>query len=189
MNRTRTIRAAAAAAAAAVLPAALALSAAPAGAATFACGNTPRCFGLLDGQAQPLEIATSVPVSQVTGDTTLTGLTPSDTRREDWHVGRFGSGSVVVIKFAPGGQRGPLCITATSDVPGSRPQLEPCMIGAAGSSHQLWQRVNVIGHGFRVYRNMADGLVLTIAGNGQVQLRTMGAGNGGQKNLTLSQPG
>ena len=185
MKRTTIHAAAAATAAAALLPATLAL-ASPAGASTAACGNTPRCFGLLSAQPRPLEIGTSVPVAQVTGDTTLTGQTPSGTGRQDWHVGRFGSGSVVVLKFAPGGQRGPLCITATSDVAGSQPQLEPCMIGSAGSSHQLWQRVNVIGGGFRVYRNMADGLVLAIAGNGQVQLRTMGTANGGNKNFILS---
>ena len=187
MNRATTIRAAAAAIAAAATATAAAMTAAPAGAATFACGNTPRCFGLLSAQTQPLEIATSVPVNQVTGGTTLIGMTPSPTRREDFHVGRYGNS--VVLKFAPGGQRGPLVITATSDVAGSRPTLEPFMPGVAGSSHQFWTPVNVIGHGFRNYRNNADGLVLTIAPDGTVQLRTMGAGNGGNKNFTLSQPG
>jgi hypothetical protein len=122
----------------------------------------------------------------VTGGTTLIGMTPSPTRREDFHVGRYGN--AVIFRFAPGGARGPLVITATSDVSGSRPTLEPFMPGTAGSSHQFWIPVNVIGHGFRVYKNAFDNLVLTIASNGQVQIRTMGTANGGNKNFTLSQP-
>jgi hypothetical protein len=147
----------------------------------------PRCFGVLSHQAAPLEIATSVPVSRVTGGTRLIGITPGGSARADFHVTRLGGG-VVKLRFEPRGQRGALCITAESDVARSRPALQPC---ATGGSHQLWHRVNVTGGGFRVYRNEGNGLVLALRGDTSgtpLQLRRMLAGTGANKNFTLIKP-
>ncbi|HUL25962.1 MAG TPA: RICIN domain-containing protein [Streptosporangiaceae bacterium] len=167
----------------------LAGQAAPAKATTAACGNTPRCFGVLSGQARPLEIATSVPVSQVQAGTTLIGMTPAFSARGDWHVGRYGVDRL--LRWAPNGVSSSLCITASSDVVNSRPTLQQCEIGTAGSSHQLWRPVNVIGNGFRVYQNVADGLVLALksdASGTPLRLRPMLNGTGGNKNFTLNKP-
>lgn len=180
-----------------IIPAAFALAAfgamalpSSAGAVTVACGNQPRCFGVLSAQAHPLEIATAVPVNQVTGGTKLIGMTPANSARADFHVTRLGGG-VVRIRFEPNGQRGALYITATSDVAGSRPTLEPNISGTAGSSHQLWRQVNVTDHGFRVYRNEANGLVLALSSDNSgtaLRLRNIGLGTGTSKNFTLIKP-
>lgn len=181
------VRRGAIALAAAGSAAALALTGVPgAGAATAACGNTPRCFGILSHQSSPLEIATSVPVAQVHGGTTLIGMTPSGTRRQDFHVGRYGS--TVIFRWAPGGVSSHLVIAATGDVSGSRPRLELFQPGTAGSSHEFWVPLNVTDHGFRVYKNAANGLVLAISRDGTVVLRPVGLGTGGNKNFILSQP-
>jgi hypothetical protein len=157
------------------------------------CGNTPRCFGVLSNQAAPLEIDTNVSASQVHAGTPLVGHTPVFSTRGDWRVRTFSSGGITVRKFrwAPNGVNSNLCITAVSDVPRSRPRLEQCVSGTAGSSHQLWRALNIIDHGFRVYRNEANGLVLTIVGTAsgsQVQLRSMGLGTGANKNFVLNKP-
>lgn len=162
------------------------LLAAPAGATSAQCGNTPHCFGLLSAQASPLEIDTSGPIH---AGTPLVGHTPVFSSRGDWHVARFGQD--VKFRFAPLGVNSGLCITAVSDLARSRPRLEPCVNGTAGSSHQLWLPVNVIDHGFRVLKNEANGLVLTIVGSSsgsQVQIRSMGLGTGANKNFTRSKP-
>jgi hypothetical protein len=81
-----------------------------------------------------------------------------------------------------------LCITASSDVLRSQLTLQHCNIGSAGSSHQIWTPLNIIDHGFRVYRNEANGLVMTLAGdfNGaQLQIRHKFFGVCGCKNFTL----
>ena len=167
----------------------LAGHAAPAKATTAACGNTPRCFGVLSEQAVPLEIATSVPVSQVQAGTTLIGKTPAFSARGDWHVGRFGVDRR--FRWAPNGVSSSLCITASSDVVNSRPTLQQCETGTAGSSHQLWRPVNIIGNGFRVYQNEANGLVLALKSDDSgtpLRLRPMLNGTGGNKNFTLNKP-
>ena len=161
----------------------------PAKATTAACGNTPRCFGVLSHQALPLEIATSVPVGQVHAGTTLIGMTPAFSARGDWHVARLGADRK--FRWAPNGVNSALCITATSDVARSRPRLEPCISGTAGSSHQLWRAVNVIDSGFRVYQNEANGLVLTLVSGTSgtpLQIRSMGTGTGANKNFVLNKP-
>jgi hypothetical protein len=163
--------------------------ASPAKATTAACGNLPRCFGVLSNQALPLEIATSVPVAQVQAGTTLIGMTPAFSARGDWHVGRFGADRK--FRWAPNGNSSTLCITATSDVARSRPTLQPCVTGTAGSSHQLWRPINVIGNGFRVYQNEANGLVLTLRSDNSgtpLQIRHMFAGTGANKNFVLNKP-
>jgi hypothetical protein len=160
-----------------------------ASATSAACGNTPRCFGVLSNQALPLEIDTNVSASQVHAGTPLVGHTPVFSTRGDWHVARFGMDRK--FRWAPNGVNSHLCITAVSDVPRSRPRLEPCVSGTAGSSHQLWKALNIIDHGFRVYQNEANGLVLTIAGTAsgsQVQIRSMGLGTGANKNFVLNKP-
>ena len=152
------------------------------------CGNTPRCFGVLSNQAAPLEIDTNVSASQVHAGTPLVGHTPVFSTRGDWHVTR---GQFRKFRWAPNGVNSHLCITAVSDVPRSRPRLEPCVSGTAGSSHQLWKALNIIDHGFRVYQNAANGLVLTIVGTAsgsQVQIRSMGLGTGANKNFVLNKP-
>ncbi|HYA51082.1 MAG TPA: hypothetical protein VEG33_07910 [Streptosporangiaceae bacterium] len=56
----------------------------------------------------------------------------------------------------------------------------------AGSSHQIWTPVNVIGSGYRVYKNAANGLVMTLVGDSSgapLQIRSMGLGTGGNKNF------
>lgn len=173
-------------AAASLLAVASALIPLRAGATTAACGNQPHCSGVLSAQASPLEIDTSGPVH---AGTPLVGHTPVFSSRGDWRVRVIGMDRK--FRFAPNGVNTSLCITAVSDVPRSRPRLEPCVSGTAGSSHQLWKAVNVIGHGFRVYQNEANGLVLTIAGTAsgsQVQIRSKGLGTGLNKNFTLSKP-
>jgi hypothetical protein len=72
----------------------------------------------------------------------------------------------------------------------SRLALEPCRIGASGSSHQVWRPVNVIDSGYRVYKNVANGLVMTLVGDSSgapLQIRSMGSGTGGNKNFKLVQ--
>jgi hypothetical protein len=91
-----------------------------------------------------------------------------------------------VFTWAPRGLRSPLCITASRDVARSQLTLQQCQIGAAGSSHQIWRPINVIDSGYRVYRNEANGLVMTLSGdfNGApLQIRSMGLGTGGNKNF------
>jgi hypothetical protein len=82
----------------------------------------------------------------------------------------------------------PLCITATRDVAGSRLWLQQCRIGSAGGSHQVWRPVNVIDSGFRVYKNVANGLVMTLVGDSNgapLQIRSLGSGTGANKNFKL----
>ena len=137
----------------------------------------------------PLEISVAVPVSQVRPGTLLVGMTPAFSARQDWDVRPpFAGSSDRVFRWAPRGVRSPLCITATRDVAGSRLRLQPCRIGSAGSSHQVWRPVNVIDSGYRVYKNVANGLVMTLVGdfNGApLQIRSMGHGTGGNKNFKL----
>ena len=166
-----------------------AISATPAGATTAQCGNTPRCFGVLSHQAAPLEIDTAVPVSQVHAGTLLIGHTPVFSARGDWHVARLGVDRK--FRWAPNGVNSHLCITATSDVAGSRPRLQQCVTGTAGSSHQLWRPINVIDNGFRVYQNEANGLVLALDSDSSgtpLRLRHMLLGTGDNKNFVLNKP-
>ena len=164
-------------------------SAPSANATTTACviGDGGHCGGLISHQSVPLEIAVAVPVSQVGPGTRLVGMTPAFSAREDWDVRPPSPGSSGrVFRWAPRGVRSPLCITASRDVARSRPTLQQCQIGAAGSSHQIWTPVNVIDSGYRVYKNAANGLVMTLVGdfNGApLQIRSMGSGTGGNKNF------
>jgi len=168
-------------------PLAVALPAA--NATTVACviGDGGHCGGLISHQSVPLEIAVAVPVSQVRPGALLVGMTPAFSAREDWDVRPpFSGSSDRVFRWAPRGVRSPLCITATRDVARSRLRLQQCQIGAAGSSHQIWRPVNVIDSGYRVYRNEANGLVMTLAGDSNgapLQIRSMGLGTGGNKNF------
>ena len=116
-------------------------------------------------------------------------MTPEFSARGDWHVARFGADRK--FRWAPNGVNSALCITATSDVPQSRPTLQQCQTGTAGSSHQLWLPINITGHGFRVYQNEANGLVLTLTSDNDgaaLQIRHMRAGTGANKNFTLNKP-
>jgi len=172
-----------------LIPAATLLLASPAGATTAACGNKPRCFGVLSNQALPLEISTSVPVSQVQAGTTLTGMTPAFSARGDWSVAIRGVDRK--FRWAPNGVNSGLCITASSDEVNSRPTLQQCVSGTAGSSHQLWHPVNVIGNGFRVYQNEANGLVLALRSDNSgtpLRLRPMSTGTGASMNFVLNKP-
>jgi hypothetical protein len=167
----------------------LALALPGASATTTACviGDGGQCGGLISHQSVPLEIAVAVPVSQVGPGTRLVGMTPAFSAREDWDVRPPSPGSSGrVFRWAPRGVRSPLCITASRDVARSRPTLQQCQIGAAGSSHQIWTPVNVIDSSYRVYKNAANGLVMTLVGdfNGApLQIRSMGLGTGGNKNF------
>jgi hypothetical protein len=167
----------------------LALALPGANATTTACviGDGGHCGGLISHQSVPLEIAVGVPVSQVGPGTRLVGMTPAFSAREDWDVRPPSPGSSDrVFRWAPRGVRSPLCITASRDVARSRPTLQQCQIGAAGSSHQIWMPVNVIDSSYRVYKNAANGLVMTLVGdfNGApLQIRSMGSGTGGNKNF------
>lgn len=165
------------------------LIASPAKATTAACGNLPRCFGVLSHQALPLEIATAVPVSQVKAGTKLIGMTPAFSARGDWHVARRGADRK--FRWAPNGNNSALCITATGDTVNSRPTLQQCQDGTAGSSHQLWRPVNVIDNGFRVYQNEANGLVMALRSDNSgtpLRLRPMGTGTGASMNFILNKP-
>jgi len=170
-------------------PVALALPAA--NATTTACiiGDGGHCGGAVSHQSAPLEIAVAVPVSQVRAGTLLVGMTPAFSAREDWDVrSPLPGNSDRVFRFAPRGVRAPLCITASRDVARSRLTLQPCRIGSSGSSHQVWRPVNVIDSGYRVYKNVANGLVMTLVGdfNGApLQIRSMGHGTGGNKNFKI----
>jgi hypothetical protein len=170
-------------------PIALALPAA--NAITTACviGDGGHCGGAISHQSAPLEIAVAVPVSQVRAGTPLVGMTPAFSARADWDVRPpFAGSSDRVFRWAPRGVRSPLCITATRDVAGSRLRLQPCRIGSAGSSHQVWRPVNVIDSGYRVYKNVANGLVMTLVGDSNgapLQIRSMGLGTGGNKNFKI----
>lgn len=168
-------------------PVALALPAA--NATTVACviGDGGHCGGEISHQPVLLEIAVGVPVSQVQPGTRLVGMTPAFSAREDWDVRPPVPGSSDrVFTWAPRGLRSALCITASRDVARSQLTLQQCQIGAAGSSHQIWRPINVIDSGYRVYRNEANGLVMTLSGdfNGApLQIRSMGLGTGGNKNF------
>jgi len=168
-------------------PVALALPAA--NAATSACvtGDRGHCGGLISHQSVPLQIAVAVPVSQVRPGTRLVGMTPALTARQDWDVRPPNSGSSDrVFRWAPRGVRSRLCITATRDAARSRLTLQRCHIGAAGGSHQIWTPVNVIHGGYRVYKNSANGLVMTLHGDfsgAPLQIRSMGLGTAGNKNF------
>jgi hypothetical protein len=168
-------------------PLALALPAA--NATTIACvtGDGGHCGGEISQQSVPLEIAVAVPISQVRPGTPLVGLTPAFNSREDWDVRPpFPGSSGRVFRWAPRGMPTPLCITATLDLARSQLQLEQCRIGSAGGSHQIWTPVNVIHHSYRVYKNVANGLVMTLSGdvNGApLQIRSMGLGTGANKNF------
>ena len=143
----------------------------------------------LSHQAAPLEIDTAVPVSQVHAGTLLIGHTPVFSARGDWHVARLGVDRK--FRWAPNGVNSHLCITATSDVAGSRPRLQQCVTGTAGSSHQLWRPINVIDNGFRVYQNEANGLVLALDSDSSgtpLRLRHMLLGTGDNKNFVLNKP-
>jgi hypothetical protein len=57
--------------------------------------------------------------------------------------------------------------------------------GSLGASHQIWRPENVIGGGFVVWINEANGLALTAVGDFQdapVQIRSVGLGTGANKN-------
>ena len=168
-------------------PIALALPAANATTTACVIGDGGHCGGVISHQSVPLEIAVGVPISQVRAGTRLVGMKPAFSARQDWDVRPpVPGGSGRVFRWAPRGVRSPLCITATRDVARSRLRLEQCQIGAAGSSHQIWRPVNVIGGGYRVYQNEANGLVMTLVGdfNGApLQIRSMGLGTGGNKNF------
>ena len=168
-------------------PLALALPAANATTTACVTGDRGHCGGLISHQSVPLEIAVAVPISQVGPGTRLVGMTPAFSAREDWDVRPpFSGSSDRVFRWAPRGVRSPLCITASRDVPRSRLTLQRCQIGAAGSSHQIWKPINVIDSGFRVYKNEANGLVMTLQGDfsgAPLQIRSMGLGTGGNKNF------
>src|SRR6266516_147204 len=79
-----------------------------------------------------------------------------------------------------------LAVTASSDVPGSQLNLRLCEPGSVGSSHQLWHPDNILGGGYVVWVNAADGMAMTVAGDtpgSPVQVRAVGAGTGGNKNV------
>jgi hypothetical protein len=170
-------------------PIALALPAA--NATTTACiiGDGGHCGGVVSHQSAPLEITVAVPVSQVRPGTLLIGMTPSFSARQDWDVrSPLPGSSDRVFRWAPRGVRSPLCITATRDVAGSQLRLQACRLGASGSSHQVWRPVNVIGSGYRVYKNVANGLVMTLIGDSNgapLQIRSMGHGTGDNKNFKI----
>jgi hypothetical protein len=188
-NMRNLIRAGLTAAGSLAFLAGLLVPAATSGAVTIACANHPRCFGVLSGQAHPLEIATAVPALQVKAGTQLTGMTPVNSPRADWRVGIWGRDRK--FRWMPDGHLSNLCITAVSDLRNSRPALEPCVDGTAGSSHQLWRPVNVIDHGFRVYRNEANGLVLALASDTSgtpLRIRQQFTATSGAKNFTLIKP-
>lgn len=167
-----------------------------ANAMTRACqtGDSGFCGGQKSIQAAPLELAVAVPISQVHAGTTLVGMGPAFNGREDWDArvpstGGSGSGGPnKVFRFAPRGTPVNLCLTAISDVARSAPALEPCVSGTAGSSHQVWSPQNVRNDGSVVWRNVANGLALTFAGDFQgapVQIRSIGTGTGTNKNLVF----
>jgi hypothetical protein len=169
----------------------LVLTAVPAGATSVQCGDSGHCAGRLSHQAAPLEIAVAGPAVHAHAGTLIIGQTPQFKATGDWHLAAVGAGPDRMFKFAPRGNVSGLCITPTSDLPRSQLQLQPCVPGTAGASHQQWHPVNVIGGGFRVWRNDADGLVMTVAGTASgspLQIRPMGAGTGGNKNFVWSVP-
>ena len=170
-------------------PIALALPAANATTTACVIGDGGHCGGAVSHQSTPLEISVAVPVAQVRPGTLLVGRTPAFSAGQDWDVRPPSAGSSDrVFRWAPRGSRSPLCITATRDVAGSRLRLEQCRIGSAGSSHQVWRPVNVIDSGYRVYKNVANGLVMTLVGDSNgapLQIRSMGSGTGGNKNFKL----
>ena len=170
-------------------PIALALPAANATTTACVIGDGGHCGGAVSHQSTPLEIAVAVPVSQVRPGTLLIGMTPGFSARQDWDVRPpSGGSSDRVFRWAPRGVRSPLCITATRDVAGSRLSLQQCRIGSAGSSHQVWKPVNVIDSGYRVYKNVANGLVMTLPSDSSgapLQIRSMGLGTGGNKNFKI----
>ncbi len=169
-------------------PLALALPAANATTTACVTGDGGHCGAVISGQPVPLEIAVGVPILQVRPGTPLVGLTPAFSSREDWDVRSLPGSSDRVFRWAPRGIPVPLCITATLDLARSQLRLEQCRIGSAGGSHQIWTPVNVIHHSYRVYRNVANGLVMTLSGdfNGApLQIRSMGLGTGANKNFKL----
>jgi hypothetical protein len=168
-------------------PVALALPAANGTTTACVIGHGGHCGGLISHQSVPLEIAVAVPISQVGPGTRLVGMTPAFSAREDWVVRPpFSGSSDRVFRWAPRGVRSRLCITASRDVPRSRLTLQRCQLGTVGSSHQIWKPINVIDSGFRVYKNEANGLVMTLHGDfsgAPLQIRSMGLGTGGNKNF------
>jgi len=62
----------------------------------------------------------------------------------------------------------------------------PVTYGPPRGHRQIWRPINVIDSGYRVYRNEANGLVMTLSGdfNGApLQIRSLGLGTGGNKNF------
>src|SRR6266516_4614390 len=166
-------------------PLALALPAAHAVTRACTTGDGGFCSGQVSKQAVPLELAVAVSIAQVTDGTKIVASTPALSGREDWDI-RPATGSFRTFTFAPRGQPTNLCLTASSDVPGSQLNLRLCEPGSVGSSHQLWHPDNILGGGYVVWVNAADGMAMTVAGDtpgSPVQVRAVGAGTGGNKNF------
>jgi hypothetical protein len=157
-----------------------------AGATTRGCvtrdgGN---CGALITNADTRLELTVSGNPNTVRAGRALIATRPAIARAQDWDIRPAGTDpDFVVIRWAPFGFPRNLCVTATHDVPGFSLRVEVCNPGSAGSSHQIWHKVNQSGNR-AVYQNLANNLVMAAQSqtNGAAVIgRTIGNGTGGNK--------